>query len=549
MVIHEALLTEEIREKGVKFNKVKNLDMNDKGMREYKRNEIYRKGRKRENQEVSATTSTGKDINDSKMKSRIESFDQERAKLILESNDIVKEYNEWIDFDIDRIMDNAKNHKADIEAGGAIEFGIEQEIRIMINKYHIKEDKVREYIKGTYFYQTDNPENIKLLLKLRIKYCQKITNMLVDMLQKNSKLLGLYDFEASRIIRDIQSDDNYDVRRGMKKLRNEIIYNSHLFVKDNGCLIDLSQLGFGKIILTPRTDIVSYVTKLKMLKRGYEEEDISNRHQAFDELLQKAMEYDIVINCHGSSRKGGINYRNKELLDKSNQTYSDVKRWTCQAIKAPGGGFFDDVNSLVRFLIKSGYKKIMICSCNPGHHKLADDIQQAKGVIVNHSDWSNLIESSNAIDSLYDGIVEGESQLIELAESCGYSYDEIVNQDPYELLTESFVDTLKEYAKKVVKFILSLFSKLWEFLKKVFGYIKGLFTKNKEQNKTKLEEPLKLSFIVTENAKVQETQADDRAQIEQAALKSCQAIQKEIQKRQQEQTNATKRLQQFVENN
>lgn len=546
MVIYEALLNEEIRERGVTFNRVKNLDMNDKGMREFKRNRIYGKRGKRAEKEVSATTSTGKDINDSKMKSRIESFDQEKAKLILESNNIVKEYNEWVEFNVDEIMYNAKNYRADIDAGGSVEFDIMRDIRIMINEYKISEDKVRNYIKGTYFYQTDNPENIKLLLKLRIKYCQKITNMLTAMLQKNAKLLDLYDFEVNTLIKQLESGDKGEVRQAMHEIRETILANSGKFIKDGGKLIDLTPLGFGKIVLTPGTDIVSYVTELKADKYGYR---ANNLYQAFDELLQKAMEYDIIVNCHGNSRKGAIDYKDKELLDKTNQTYSDTKRWTCQPIKPPGGGYFDDVNSLVRFLIKSGYKKIMICSCNPGHHKLADDIQQTKGVIINHSDWSNLIESSSIINSLYDGIIEGENQLIELAESCGYSYDEIVNQDPYELLTESFVDTLKEYAKKVVKFILTLFSKLWEFLKKVFNYIKGLFTKNKEQNTTKLEKPLKLSFIVTENAKVQEANANDKAQIEQAALKSCQAIQKEIQKRQQEQTNATKRLQQFVENN
>ena len=69
-----------------------------------------------------------------------------------------------------------------------------------------------------------------------------------------------------------------------------------------------------------------------------------------------------------------------------------------QPIRTDKSEYYTDMNSFIRRLIKEGYKKILIGSCNPGSHKLDKDIMMTPGVTINYSDYSNIIESANIIE-------------------------------------------------------------------------------------------------------------------------------------------------------
>ena len=59
-----------------------------------------------------------------------------------------------------------------------------------------------------------------------------------------------------------------------------------------------------------------------------------------------------------------------------------IPQWYIQPIETLHHGPESDVNQVIRNLIDEGFKRIMLITCNPGHHQLAPDIKAAKGVVV-----------------------------------------------------------------------------------------------------------------------------------------------------------------------
>lgn len=483
---------------------------------------------------IYSTTSQGKDVIDSKIQTKIEYFDKEKAKAIIESEDIVKEYNKMINGTLKEIMEDSDITDQSIEGtvrsiqrlntnGGVI--GHATTTAQALRSGGISDDQVEKYIKGVYFYETDNPQAIKLLLQLRIKYNQKIVNLMRKAIECNYKILGYTESEAKLLLKDLDDDSNKS-NSAIGKIKKDISANREKFIKNNGDCIDLTSLGFGKIFMSngKGNDLMDAYHQIN---------NADNASQALDNYLQKAMTHDAVVICHGNS---------------------DGTDWIMQPIRTDKSGkTFTNMNEFVQELIKEGYRKILIGACNPGSHKLSKDtysMMVKTHTVVNYSDFSNLVESVfeyDMSDNMYIQLLEYESQLICLSEEYGVDYNSIDcdKLEDFPISENSIKENIKIYTKKVLNFVIGLFKYIWKQIKKFIlfvgkkiGIVKG--------DKYPM---FKGKVIVFENAKSQDFQINSPEQLKALANKSIASIQKELSKRQAIQIKATKQLSDYVNKN
>lgn len=481
---------------------------------------------------IYSTTSRGKDAIDSKIQTKIEYFDKERAKAIIESEDIVKEYNKMINGTLKEIMEDSDITDQSIEGtvrsiqrlntnGGVI--GSATTTAQALRSGGISDDQVEKYIKGVYFYETDNPQAIKLLLQLRIKYNQKIVNLMRKAIECNYKILGYTESEAKLLLKDLEDDSNKS-NSAIGKIKKDISANREKFIRNNGDCIDLTSLGFGKIFMSDGkgNDFMDPYHQIN---------NSNNTSQALDNYLQKAMTHDAVVICHGGS---------------------DGTEWIMQPIRTDKSGkTFTNMNEFVQELIKEGYRKILIGACNPGSHKLSKETYSMMiktHTVVNYSDFSNIIESAfeyDMSDDVYIQLTECESELIHLSEECGIDYNSIDcgNIENFSISENSLKEDIKTYAKKVLNFIIGLFKYIWNQIKKFILFVGkkiGIIKGDKYPT-------FKGKVIVFENAKSQDFQVNSPEQLKALANKSIASIQKELSKRQAIQVKATKQLSDFVQ--
>ena len=528
---------------------------------------------------IIGTTSTGADMNDSVLKSRIEDFDKASAQAILEAEDIVKAYNLWVDGQIDNIMRtgvlSSPDHNEVVQSA--------KSIKNAMQGCGVPDEKIRDYLKGTYFYTTDDPEKIEKLLSSRVKYCDKITAMLKEMLVKNGKILGYSKEELDLMINSL---DNGNAGGAIKKIKTTITANPQKFLTNNGECLDLSSLGFGKVFMTKSADFTNSFKRA--LNQSNPDSKQTNFDQAVDSLLQKAMVYDAIVTCHGMSSNDigyfvsdkmtklntvaykamGVDttyvpslYKKGKTMDKDNKKGLLKVRWMMQPVRSDRSNYFNDMNSFLRELMKEGYRKILVAACNPGGHSLDKDTLEMKkktGTKILYSDFSNFIESASTTDnSEYDldnefiqEALDGEYELIQLAESYGIDYNSIPIDIDYstEILSEDslVLNKIKEYGKKAVEFIIGIFKKLWQYLKKFVAWIGKKLGIIKGEN-DEATNPVSGSLVVFESAKMLKFRTNKIKELEKLSVKACSSIEKELTMRQSTQVKSAKQLEMMLQ--
>lgn len=575
--------------------------------------------------EKMATTSIGKGgILDSIAQSHIEELNIEKEKIILESENIVQEYVFYCIGEIKKIVNNQRYNKSQLanrlyddykflydnrvdprkidEAIMGNYFGLDY-IYKNYNKMSDDEGRSEEEISNELKKNKQAQQIITHILKMRLNYVNRITQLLQEMMKLNYKQLGLTEQEAQTYI-DALSKGNNESTKAVADIIDLVKENKEKFI--NGTIVDLTQLGFGRI----------YGTTKDMNTVGS-----TNNHDAMINLFQRAMRYDAVVLAHGSSRshggladfkdmyineirrrvsinkekmnwdavswlvkridrsdildmtfdlirKGGHDneiietaknsqgpnelyqlalkytnehldyvknyYRardeeiknqyewatkkltNEELKKAILDIYDNIitlklicssgdyihdliidkfdKKWTCQPTNTLKAGPFTDVNDLVRELIKEGNKKICIEDCNPGGHKLADDIMKTKGVLINYSSFSNWVESaiSDTDSEIINEIAELEDGLKQLALEADIDYDdneyllECMDwaQNNLDAINEGkIVDSLLNIFKKVIGAIIGFFKKIIHLFGLLISKVKELFSGTKEAPK------------------------------------------------------------------
>lgn len=223
-----------------------------------------------------------------------------------------------------------------------------------------------------------------------------------------------------------------------------------------------------------------------------------------------------------------------DILDRWNEYLREHKSetfWGVQPIKTLHGGPYTDMNDVVRQLIKEGFKKIYILSCNPGEHELADDILKvAKGKDVNirHSTNSTFSESANdtSFNKVLSILDETATDLNILSES--YSCYENVSDT--EVLTEGALkkvwDTLVAWIRKIIGVVINAFIKIVKLFEAAIDKIIEFFEKRKR--KGKFVKKLKTGVVTPD--KVERIEVDSYEQLKKECIEACERLAKLLQK-------------------
>lgn len=536
-----------------------------------------------------STTSMGKDIVDSQMQQRLETFDQAMAKQILEAEDIVKAYNDWIEGQLDYIQSGVEKVKYTNKRTKQKYFQTEpvmddpsgaifaaRYVQSLANDLGVDKWKVREFIKGTFFYTTDDPEEIRKLLEARLLYSQQTVQILTEVVDKNAEILGLTDKTAKSLIKKMNNDKT--MNKGVAEIKKAIIKNRSKFLTNDGECIDLTSIGGGKIFFTGpayKTVLTPYLRELEKT-----DPDIDDAYSALDMYFQKAMVYDCIVFAHGADFNN-LQYLitsklNKWALDKMDpdrrQYYSDLdtsnktmdknnksglikKRWMMEPIRSDKSDYFNDMNSFVKQLLKEGHRKILIATCNPGNYALSPEVRdiakRVKAKII-YSDYSTLIESYNDDDDLrsiaesvgidYDVVLDGENELRKLSESFDIDYDnlnEIVNINESDIIRN-----IKDYSKKILASIISVFKTGWNNIKNFIRFSGSKLSNSKEEIYT-----VKVGLIFPDERNIGVFTISSPIELRKWAIKSCDSIEYELKTLQSIQLQSIKDIMNFKDYN
>lgn len=313
-----------------------------------------------------------------------------------------------------------------------------------------------------------------------------------------------------------------------KYIRDSFLNISYKYIDDNNYLADCEK---------------SISQSLE--KQGYDDDTIKKYLKASNKDMQKILRIRFISTIFRSTIVDIMLYTKVQ----GTESY-----WDCQPTRTLNGGPFGDVNELVRQLIKEGFKKIKIEDCNPGHHKLADDIMKTKGVLINHSDFSNYVESGDLYsnDPSLQYLIEAENDLKSFALECDIDY----NDDAYieecmkwyinnqEIIQEGVWDSIKEFSKKVIAAIVGFFKKIIGYVKLAISKIKGLLFGTKEKPKnTKSKTPeIKIKLINLDSKKIDEFTAQCRDDLNDIWEKTTATISKEIKRQSELQSKLSKAL-------
>lgn len=275
--------------------------------------------------------------------------------------------------------------------------------------------------------------------------------------------------------------------------------------------------------------------------------------------------------------------------DRIAKKHASENQWTTMPIKTPGGKTFIVVDDLVRQLIKEGFKKIFLMQCNPGKHQLAKDIRDTPGVTIRHSRTTALVEnvifdpddteekeipdvletdSDMLIDETYGPdpfdhsleILEETSRDLEaICESYGFTERFLNECSSLEVIEHGVIsegtisniwEKLKEFVKKAIAFVVSIFRKIVEFFKKLITKIKDFFRKifsSDKVSKDAFGAPVThAAFSVSgSNASLNKISAKDWEAMRKITQEGCETISKEIDRLEKEQLKNMKDLEQY----
>ena len=517
------------------------------------------------------------DMMDAELKHRMENFDKEQAKAVLESKNIVEAYNNFIMLKLDKVF----NMKAeDFEGAQKIFYSFRQTYETF---KQIPGADPKQVIDG-FVYQSQDPKFIRQLLQTRLEYANTTQRLLQKIIQENAKILKLSSDQVAALISASSS------RRNISDMKDAIEKNKDDFIK-NKYLIDCRSIGAG-VMITGK------------------EFEIGNQMVNFRDYIQDLINFDLVVLAHGSNSvwtpQGMDNYNEKmknklkelgynktvlvnsivakqkkqmmgipveftkeeeEINKKVAQILEDDPKMAEQLgkktkydkweftypIKFVDGKTYKNVVNFIRAAKKQGFKKIKLYSCNPGSYDLPADLKP--GVVF--SKRTNYVESTNLIkdymvaeNSNLQDVYELEQFALDLCEEYNIDYSD----DKYlaECMLLEDVEYINEFSVK------TLFHKLIEFIGKIIGaivgFIKGIvkaigslllkiknFVTKRDQRKMNNKD-VEVNTITLESAKMVSKKASSQQEIYNIVQNSMNAIAREYRKVADKQVRINKEL-------
>lgn len=336
------------------------------------------------------------------------------------------------------------------------------------------------------------------------------------------------------------------------------------------------------------TEIEKFNKKLLVANKQYQQilEELEKHSESEnDEGKEKKYDPNAVTDIYIRLSK-----KNSELMIEENDMISKLRKlltdnkpntnwyggvkayWSIQPVRTEHGGPFTDMNDLLHQCIKEGYKKILVLSCNPGHHELSKDLQKRKDITIRHPTSTLLAESADIIEihdpeplmeSTFDvndpldwALQECymmEQDAIQIARSCNIDYYEL-DESVIIDLNEGIADRAKMAAKGVWKAIGILIAKTIKFvlyaIKKFKDFITGIIDRLKkfyEKRKGKFTEPVESNVIMVENASVITAKMNSWADLEKKAIESCEKMAVRIRAFNEDQLKCLKKMEEFAD--
>lgn len=159
------------------------------------------------------------DIIDAEMKHRLETLDKEQYQAILESKDIVKAYNDFIDLKIDEY----KNKTDDSDT-----IKIIKTFQTCFNDFYQLQnswasgksvEEIKRDVKDGFTYQSQDPQFIRLLLQTRLKYAETTEKLLKQLIENNAKVLKISSSQLDTMIKGSSPQNIKDMKDQIEKIR------------------------------------------------------------------------------------------------------------------------------------------------------------------------------------------------------------------------------------------------------------------------------------------------------------------------------------------
>lgn len=221
----------------------------------------------------------GSDAYNSIIQKYLEKYDKDMDEAILRSENIVKAYNDFINCEFDKAAITAREKLMNSDTLNSIEMMAtmyEQYVSIGVN-----EGVLRKYCIDNVFFTSDNPDEIKRMLKMRINYSNTMIKLFQAMLNENYTLLGFSKDEALLLSQQLVSKDQDERQMSIKAMKDALMQNKAKFDKGRG-FIDLRPLGGGVFF-------------------GTVEETGLDKFINIESMLQTSLRYDCIVFGHGDT--------------------------------------------------------------------------------------------------------------------------------------------------------------------------------------------------------------------------------------------------------
>ena len=325
--------------------------------------------------------------NDRASHQQINTFDflnTKEMELVLESKNLCKSFEVFKSNSITRLIDHASevyNNKdiKDYDAHKKAMNDVMKTAGSLYHKYKIKYEDLGRYLSCKYFPSFDNLNKtekesaIREWLKLRINWNNGMIGLLRVMIIKNQQLLSISNQSMEAILKDLDKGDIGGIRWAL--MNNTDIVSSDMRI------IDGRSIGLGVICIANEMvdDELSSSDAFKSnANAGAYISLFDFEHN--DKAITYMSKYDLTIVAHGGD-------------DEENKKWYIQK--TCAPDKSYPGEYYHkytDVVEYLRYVVKKGFKRINIVSCNPGHYKLPEDLVLSKKVIIRMSMTNTLAD-------------------------------------------------------------------------------------------------------------------------------------------------------------
>ena len=168
------------------------------------------------------------DIIDAEMKHRLETLDKQQVQAILESKDIVKAYNDFVDLKIeDYKIKSEDSESLKIVKSFALSFNdFYQFANSQATGKSI--EQLKHDVKDGFTYQSQDPQFIRQLLQTRLKYAECTERLLKQIIETNAKVLKISSAQLETMIKGSSPQNIKDMKDQIEKNKDQFIKNKYL---------------------------------------------------------------------------------------------------------------------------------------------------------------------------------------------------------------------------------------------------------------------------------------------------------------------------------